>query len=199
MERPTPEIEGCRLAHRRLALALESVNESVSKRPSLLPDWSVGHVLGHLALNAEAMIRRIEAARAGVVIEQYAGGRAGRAAAISAAANRSAFELVAEVRMWSERLEDTFSGLDDGDWRWPVRSVNGTEHPVGLLPFRRWREVEVHHVDLNIGFRPSDWSPELIERALPRLIAGLPGRTDRAELAAWLLGRGSAPDLEAWG
>jgi len=37
---------------------------------------------------------------------------------------------------------------------------------VGLapLPFRRWREVEVHLVDLGIGLTPADWPQELVDR-----------------------------------
>ena len=45
---------------------------------TLLPEWSVGHVMTHLARNAEAMVRRVEAATRGEVIDQYAGGVEGR-------------------------------------------------------------------------------------------------------------------------
>lgn len=75
----------------------------------------------------------------------------------------------------------------------------GGEHPVALLPFRRWREVEVHLVDLGLGVSPADWSSGLVDRALPRLIDGLIHRTDQRELMAWLLGRRPAPELRAWG
>jgi maleylpyruvate isomerase len=80
-----------------------------------------------------------------------------------------------------------------------VKTIRGGEVPVALLPYRRWREVEVHLVDLGLGFTSSDWSPELVDRMLPTLVAGLPGRADARELAAWLLGRGSPPQLQPWG
>jgi maleylpyruvate isomerase len=80
-----------------------------------------------------------------------------------------------------------------------VRTVAGGEHPVALLPFRRWREVEVHLVDLGVGVSPADWSVGLVDRALPRLISDLTQRADERELMAWLLGRGSAPELRPWG
>ena len=80
----------------------------------------------------------------------------------------------------------------------PVVAPIRGEHPVADLPFRRWREVEVHLVDLGLGLTPDDWPIEFADRALPRLLAGIPDRTDPRTLAAWILGRGPAPDLGRW-
>lgn len=199
MERPAAEVEGCRHAHKRLCAAIGEITDPIARRPSLLPGWTVGHVLTHLARNAEAMVRRIEAATRGELIDQYAGGVAGRASEIEAGAGRSARDLVVDVRTWSDRLDDTFGSLPDDCWDRPVRAVGGGEHRVAQLPFRRWREVEVHLVDLDIGFGPADWSQALVDRALPRLTKGLAARADQRALMAWTLGRGSPPALEPWG
>lgn len=169
------------------------------RRSSLLPGWTVGHVLTHLARNAEAMCRRVESAAREEVIEQYAGGAAGRAAEIEAGAARDARQIVDDSVQWGARVDHLFARLPDECWSRPVRSVGGGEHPVALLPYRRWREVEVHLVDLGLGFTSSDWSAELIDRMLPDLVSGLPGRADARQLAAWLLGRGSPPQLQSWG
>ena len=59
--------------------------------------------------------------------------------------------------------------------------------------------MEVHLVDLDIGFSPADWTDGLIQRAMPRLLAGLTERADPRLLLAWMLGRGPAPLLEPWG
>lgn len=153
----------------------------------------------HLARNAEAMVRRIEAATRGELVHQYVGGAAGRASEIEEGAGRSAVELVADVCQWAERLDNTFRLLPDDYWSRRIRSVDGGELAVGHLPFRRWREVEVHMVDLDIGIGPGDWSQPLVDRALPRLIEGLNARADQRELMAWMLGRGSPPTLKPWG
>lgn len=108
-------------------------------------------------------------------------------------------EIVDDVIEWATRLDDLFESLDDDVWGCPVRTVAGDEHPVALLPFRRWREVEVHLVDLDLGVTPANWPDALVERTLPRLIAGLPERTDERRLMAWILGRGPAPELSKWG
>ncbi len=45
-----------------------------------------------------------------------------------------------------------------------------------MLPFHRWREVEVHHVDLGIGVVADAWPDDYIDRELPRALATLPHR-----------------------
>src|SRR5690348_7066390 len=57
----------------------------------------------------------------------------------------------------------------------------------------------VHLVDLGLEYNSRDWPPALIDRMLPDLVGGLPGRADARELAAWLLGRGSVPQPPPWG
>lgn len=152
----------------------------------------------HLARNAEAMVRRVEAATRGEVIDQYPGGVEGRASEIEAGARRSARELIADVRFWSQQLDETFDALPLDCWGRPVRSMRGGEHPVSHLPRHRWWEVEVHLVDLGIGLGPADWPEGFVDWALPRLIAGLADRADPRSLMAWLLGRGSPPRLGPW-
>ena len=44
--------------------------------PTRLPEWTVGHVLTHLARNADGHTRRLEAALRGEDVARYPGGRA---------------------------------------------------------------------------------------------------------------------------
>lgn len=196
---PVVDIEGCRRAHLRLATSLEGLTDDVAHGPSALPTWTVAHVLTHLARNAESMCRRIEAAMRGAIVEQYVAGFRGRAAEIEAGARRPAGELVVDAIRWSQELDRVFVDVPSDGWNRPVSTVGGGQNSLGLLPFRRWREVEVHLVDLGLGFTPADWSDELVERALPMLVAALPGRADPRSLMAWTLGRASAPQLDPWG
>ena len=83
-------------------------------------------------------------------------------------------------------------------WQRTTRGLGGDEAPASFLAFSRWREVEVHHVDLGLGYEPTDWPPALVERWLPSLLEELPARSDPAALLAWTIGRGAAPDLAAW-
>ena len=61
------------------------------------------------------------------------------------------------------------------------------------LAFARWCEVEIHHVDLGLGYRPEDWSDVFVERMLPRMLKGLPSRCDRRVLLGWTLGSRRRP------
>jgi maleylpyruvate isomerase len=178
---------------------IAGVSDTDMVTPSLLPGWTVGHVLTHLARNAEAMHRRVIAATRSELIEQYPGGASGRASAIEAGSTRPAAVIKRDVVEWSSALDDLFASLAPEHWLRSVRAVAGGEHPVSELPFRRWREVEVHMVDLGVGITPDDWPQDLVDRALTRLLVGLPARADQRTLMAWLLGRGDAPQLEPWG
>lgn len=66
-------VAGCTAAHRRLEATVASVDDATARRPSLLPGWTVGHVLTHVARNAESHVRMLEAALAGQAVEQYPG------------------------------------------------------------------------------------------------------------------------------
>lgn len=196
---PESDIEGCARAHDRLRAAVARLSDPDLRTPSQLPGWSVAHVLTHLARNAESMWLRIDAASRDEMVEQYAGGVDGREAAIAAGARRSRDEIVHDLDGWCARLDAQFGSLPADVWDRPVRTVSGGDHPVSQLPFRRWREVEVHLADVGLGHASTDWSPEFVARALPSLLTGLGTRVDHRGLAAWLLGRGPAPQLDAWG
>lgn len=199
MSAPLDDLAGCVAAHGRLLDSCATLTDDQARGPSRLPGWSVGHLLTHLARNADSAVRRWEAAARHEVVDQYAGGYPGRAADIEAGAGRPAAELVADVRTSARRFEETAAALDDDTWDRPVRAGSGGERPARTLVLARWREVEVHHVDLGLGYRPADWPPALVARVLPEVLPGLAERADPAAVLAWALGRGPAPDLAPWG
>jgi maleylpyruvate isomerase len=125
---------------------------------------------------------------------------------IEAGAVRPAAELVADVETSATRLEEAWAGTPAGVWRNGQGRAVGGLWPIAELPFRRWREVEIHHVDLGLGYGIDDWPDDYVEaelaRALPTLDSRLPaGATfdphsvDRRRLLAWIVGRSADPDL----
>ncbi|MDT4974596.1 MAG: maleylpyruvate isomerase, partial [Pseudonocardiales bacterium] len=68
------------------------------RAPSLLPGWTRGHVLAHLARNADGISRTLSGALRGERVPRYPGGPAGRAADIEAGSTRGFVELAADVR-----------------------------------------------------------------------------------------------------
>ncbi len=208
--RPDADIAGASGAHARLLDALDrltkaSAGDDWATRPSLLPGWTVGHVLTHLARNADSHVRILEAAAAGGHVEQYDGGRKAREAGIEAGAHRSVDELVDDVRSSAARLEGVWASLPDGVWDGHGFNADGDRWPCAALPFHRWREVEVHQVDLGLGASWADWPEDYVVRELPRALATLPDRladpAARRRLTAWLLGRAPSPGdlaIDGW-
>lgn len=195
---PTLELAGCRAAHERLDRAIAGLTDHQARQPSRLPGWTIGHVLTHIARNADSVVRRIEGAARGEVLSQYEGGLEGRAADIEAGAARPAAALVADVAASSARCDEACAAVAPEVWDRPTVGVSGARSPASFMAFSRWREVETHHVDLGLGYRPADWPPELVDRWLPEVLSGLPGRTDPSALLAWAIGRGPAPELAPW-
>ncbi len=199
------DLVGALSAQQQLLHDLQALTDDEAGRPSLLPDWTVGHVLTHVARNADSHVRMLDAARRGEVTDQYPGGFEQRAADIEAGATRAAAELVEDVRASAFRLRDAWFAMDEMAWQGTGRVVEG-DWPVADLPFRRWREVEVHHADLGLGFSWRGWSKLYVQRELTRVLAHLPERIvdepvsvdstgiddDRRNLA-WLLGRADPP------
>jgi len=209
-----PEADIARVAdaHTRfLDLIVELTAERV-RRPSPLPGWTVGHVLTHVARNADSHVRRTEAAIRGEMVDQYEGGYAGREADIEAGATRPAAEIVDDVRHSAHAVDAAWRALPGDAWVGRSRDANGHERALFELPSRRWQEVEVHAVDLGLGRSHRDWPEAFVVEWLPRTRErtwrDLPIDAhdlqfdDPLDELAWLYGRlrrDDLPELPPWG
>jgi maleylpyruvate isomerase len=199
-------LAGVRESHRGLTGMLADLDLD-PLAPSLLPGWSLGHVLTHIARNADSMVRVLGAAERGEVVERYPGGMPTRDADIDAGAARPAGDQVADVASTIEALEAAWSRHTR--WDGLSRELDGREVTVASLVFARWREVEVHRADLGLGHRPDDWPSEYVREDLgvmemrwsarrPMGMTGLPDAALQAPPStrlAWLLGRAEIDGL----
>jgi maleylpyruvate isomerase len=173
---PQLDLAGAQRAHSRLLENLDSLRDDDVARPSQLDGWTVGHVLTHLARNADAIAGMFAAAGQGRVVDQYPGGQEQRANDIEQGAARSANELRDDVRDACARLEQTWAQTSDTAWAaGEGRTVDGLRSLPEIV-FRRWREVEVHHADLGLDFGWHDWSDEFVDIALDHAANGLAPR-----------------------
>ena len=205
---PTDDIARVADAQARFDKAIAGLTDDDVVRPSRLPDWTVGHVLAHVARNADSHVRRTEAAIRGEVVEQYPGGFEGRAAEIDATAHGSAAELIDDVRSSGAAVLAAWGSTPAAAWDGVTTDVGGRERPLWQLVARRWQELEVHVVDLGIGVTHEDWPDDFVAVWTPRLrqhfgdVASPSAElTDREELA-WLYGRYARTDLPVlppWG
>lgn len=172
------QVAGCAQAHQKLLADLNQLDDDACRAPSVLPRWTRGHVLNHLARNAESHVRMFVAATSGSEVEQYEGGSPARDAAIESGANRSAKELVADVRSSIYALEAAWASASEITWSGSgIKSHSGGARvAITDLVLLRWCEVEVHHVDLDIGFAYRDWTPLFVRYDLDRRLTAWKAR-----------------------
>ncbi|HYN95448.1 MAG TPA: maleylpyruvate isomerase family mycothiol-dependent enzyme [Pilimelia sp.] len=211
-----------RATDRLLRTATGLDGDAAIAAPSLLPGWTRGHVLAHLARNADGLTNLLTWARTGVVTPQYASGTQ-RADDIAAGAPRGHAAQVADVREAAERFAAAAAAMPPAAWA-TVLDIPRAPQPAATVVWRRLREVEVHHVDLAAGYTPADWPVAFGHRLLHEVVAGFAKRDDAppmvlrpadsghdltlgdpagapvvrgtvCALAAWLTGRSAGADL----
>jgi maleylpyruvate isomerase len=155
--------------------------------PSLCAGWTRGHVLTHLARNADGISETLAGALRGEIIERYPDGWESRNAAISAGARRRFAELVADVDDSAQRLDRMFCAVADADG-WELETEKG--HPAKHWLDARWKEVEIHRVDLAAGYTPDRWPPAMVAAMFEREIERL-GERARGAVRVGVTERGS--------
>ena len=208
---------------------LESVNtlsDDQVRAPSQLPGWTRGHVLTHIARNADGLANLLTWAKTGVKTPMYASFDA-RAGDIEAGSGRSASDLAQDIASSAKAFTDLARELSQEAWLAEVQPMKGPAQPAWFTLERRLVELEVHHVDLYAGYRSGDWPDWFVTDELYRVTGQLTrdasapsavltdvltGRqylTGPAEvrdleitghghvLLAWLLGRSDGEELTA--
>ncbi len=174
MQRPATEIELVRQATRRVLRALDDLTDDQADAPSRLPGWSRAEVVTHLARNADALRGMVEAAGRGEVGRMYPSVEA-RAAGIAGGRGLSPAVLRADLRGAHDRLVDAWYALPDDAWERTGRA--SVERTMRDFVWMRRREVEVHHVDLDLGYEASDWPVGFVADALDEVFATLADRS----------------------
>ncbi|MEU5364456.1 maleylpyruvate isomerase family mycothiol-dependent enzyme [Streptomyces sp. NPDC005925] len=192
-------------ATERLLDAVGKLDNASVTESSRLPGWTRGHVLAHLARNADALVNVLRGRPMYVSAEA-------RDADIERDAPRALDAHLTDVRDSAARFQDT--GAAPADWSRTVELRNGVTDTAARVPFRRWVEVELHHVDLGIGYELDDLPEEFTQRETGFLADRFAGHPDVPPTRlsdgtrAWRTGReaggaqttvtGSPADLLGW-
>ncbi|MGC9381796.1 maleylpyruvate isomerase family mycothiol-dependent enzyme [Streptomyces sp. MH13] len=191
------DLASVRDATERLLTAVGKLDNTSVTESSRLPGWTRGHVLAHLARNADALVNVLEGR------PMYVSGEA-RDADIERDAPRPLDAQLADVRESAARFQDASAA--PADWSRTVELRNGITDSASRLPFRRWVEVELHHVDLGIGYELEDLPAEFTERETDFLAARFAGHPDVPPTRltdgtrAWSTGReAGAPEVTVTG
>jgi maleylpyruvate isomerase len=143
------------------------ISDDQARAASLLPGWSRGHVLTHLARNADSLRNLLIWARTGIETPQYPSPEA-REQGIQAGAGRPAAELLGDIDESAATLAAEAQSLAAADWLARVGGIRGNSHPAWYTLRRRLNEVQIHHVDLDAGYGPEDWPEEFATDTLAR-------------------------------
>src|SRR5215470_8753040 len=161
----------------RLVTTAAALTDAQTREPSLLPGWTRGHVLTHMARNADGLANLLSWARTGRETPMYASADS-RRADIDRGSGRPASELVADVERTAAAFAADAASLPEDAWTVPVRALQGPPFPALEVLERRLSEVEILHVDLAAGYLPGDWPADFVAGALPRVAGSFAGRQD---------------------
>ena len=160
----------------RVVETAASLRNDAVLAPSLCVGWSRGHVLSHLARNADALARVCSVALTGEPGTMYASQQA-RDDEIEAGARRPAAAQAADILESADRLARLLGALGPEHAVVVVERVpGGPTLSVGRVPFMRLRELVFHHVDLDACFTFDRVAPELVDLFLDEAVERL--RTD---------------------
>ena len=203
-QRVARDIEALDESQQRLVTGLRSIAAVDPATPSELPAWTVGHVLTHIARNADSTLRMLAG------LPQYWKGIESRVADIELGAGRSWDELVDDVATTNEAVIRRVREV--GDWSGTVQSTTAVR-PKATVPEMRRREVEIHHIDLGLGYGFADLPADFVGfesrrltmlwqarqpmglTVIPEAVLSLPEH----ERLAWLCGRRALDGVEPAG
>ncbi len=163
----------------RLLSSVRSLDDASLRGPSALPGWSRGHVITHLARNADGLGNLVRWALTGVETPMY-GSREARVAAIEAGAGRPLADQQDDVEETAARFREAVAGVNDDVGDRVLRLGSGAEVEAWELPLLRIRELEIHHVDLAAGYGVDAWTDAFWTRTLD-------------QVAGWFAAQDTAP------
>jgi maleylpyruvate isomerase len=155
-----------------LVQTARALDDAAVRAPSLCPPWTRGHVLTHLARNADGLRNVAHSAVTGELVPMYLSAAA-RDADVEAGAGRSARELADDVESSAARLDAELRRVPDDAVDLEVPSGRGPTIRVGNVPWVRLREVVYHHVDLDAGYGFADAPEEVVVAGLRECVPRL--------------------------
>ena len=177
------------IASQRLIRAVDALPEDAWAVPSLLPRWSRAHVVAHLALNGEGLATAVVGALEGRTVTMYPSDER-RDADIDKLGAAEPAEIRDRLFAATTGLREALAALAEEPSRAETvihRTPGSARHfAAGDVGDMRLREVEIHHVDLDAGYSPADWS---LDFASELIEGGVQRQSAQATLVATDLGR----------
>jgi maleylpyruvate isomerase len=171
---PSAQIQAIDEATSHVLRTVEDLTDDQARSASLLPGWTRGHVLTHIARNADALINLTVWVRTGVPTPMYPS-REVRAATIEAQSGRPVDELRTDIVESHGRFADAVDQMSDDDWSKTWGEPDRVRPAPYILTMRR-TELEVHHVDLDLDYTLAHWPEYFVEDLLDETVADMTAR-----------------------
>lgn len=200
------DIELVAAATDRLIASISELSDGDIAGPSLLPGWSLGHCLTHIARNADGIGNLVTWAMTGERTPMYPS-MAARDADIDTGSIRPAVEHRDDIASSAARLDESLRRLSAASDEALERLVifgappptTPPNTPAADLGFARLREVSIHHADLGLAdFGYTNFDAPFVTRTL----AFIEARSGAVEVSGppvdvltWRLGRGTPQSL----
>jgi len=206
MAAPSQTIASVTAAHDRLLRTVERMRPEQVFQPSALPGWTRGHVLTHIARNADALCNLLRGARTAQPIPMYPSPDS-RDRGIEDGSKRTLDEQLADLHASALRFAAAVEAMHGAAWAVEVPHRTGP-FPAARVPQKRLGEIEYHHVDLGLDYTPAQWPADFVAPELsaltarhlgtgaitPELLRSVADAPEHA-LLAWLSGRSDGSDL----
>lgn len=177
----------------RFADVVAGLSDDALRGPSQLPGWTRGHVATHVARNAEGFLNLLHSVATGEPRAMYPSVVA-RNEAIEAGAGRGSDDLLKDLQGTAAEFSDAARSLPLDRWNSEVTLLSGRVVQARHLLPGRMREVEFHHVDLDVGYTPGHWDPGFARACLHEYVASMSGRPDAVGLTL----RAAENPAEVW-
>lgn len=174
---PDRHINAVRQATDVLYEVVEELDEAAVRGASLLPGWSRGHVITHLARNADALVNLLTWAKTGVEHQAYTS-RADRDADIEEGARRILQVIKADLDSACLRFDAACREFPAHAWHSEVTAPKGQSIPASTVPLFRLREIWIHLIDLNAGVGFDDLPADFVDEFIDDAVEQFEGRVD---------------------
>lgn len=208
---------------------VDRLSEHDLRQETVLPGWTRAHVVAHVALHALGTSRALMGLAHGHPVAVYDSEE--RRDSDIEQTSRLQVDKLRELSFDAcGRFKAACSAIHESDATWDAlveRTPHGYVFTADGVVDARWREVEIHHVDLGVGYSPRDWSPAFTAYLFDIVVGDRAGSVDvelrtpnggtvigdggpvvegeAAALAYWLCGRdsghglsGDLPTLGPW-
>lgn len=168
---PHPTLDQIRDADHALVRTVDALPDESYAQPTLLPGWTRGHVLAHLALNAEGLARVLTGAHIGEARTMY-DSQDDRDQDIEDLAAEGPSRVRERLLGSTTTFEQAVRSMHTADWADRFeRTPGGQQIAVASAPLMRWREVHIHHADLGADYGSDDWPDDFTVRLIESMAA----------------------------